>query len=540
MYSETSTQRKLSRKKAFSYARISWAHHQTEHSIKEQQHQIKRYANERWISIEKEFSEICSAFQTWGKKKLSLRTVFYEMLGELNDSIDYLLIFRYDRAIRLDKEFVLLQDVCVKYGIEICSITESFGQEQWPITNFLVRNSINLSQLYSEELSFKCKLGMRRAMLEGKIPGSGLPIGYIKTSKSSAIHDPMNAPIIKEIFQMYSTWKYSFEFIATYFSQKWFRNIRWKPFNYRDIEYLLGNEMYTGYKTISWNLKKYEISYYGAKKSGIFKERYKMSIEPIIWEELFELVQKIRFTKNCHKNCDNTQSSQKSNVGYFIFSQSIHCKCGRSYTGYYNKKKKIMYYGCSRSISKSKPEKCHEPAIQEYELFNEIYLDLEKMFLKPAELRKLTECLNRHSITHETDCEKKLKNNLNEIEIITEKQTNLTEKFVEWVISEENYTLLNKKYQDQKIMLEIWNERFKKIENPETENQKIFTYFLWTNWVIQEIINHFNVWAEHNFRTKLKMLGSNHIFSNKKPLTFAINGPLNLLHFNDSKTWWAG
>ena len=52
------------------------------------------------------------------------------MLDAINNSIDVILIFRYDRASRLGKEFNLLQERCTKYGVEIISITESFGQEQ--------------------------------------------------------------------------------------------------------------------------------------------------------------------------------------------------------------------------------------------------------------------------------------------------------------------------------------------------------------------------------------------------------------------------
>lgn len=92
------------------------------------------------------------------------------MLERIDGGIDSILIFRYDRASRTGKEFGLLEEKCAKHGVEIVSITESFGQEQGPISKFLVRNSMNLSQLYSEELSFKCKLGMRRAMKEGKLP----------------------------------------------------------------------------------------------------------------------------------------------------------------------------------------------------------------------------------------------------------------------------------------------------------------------------------------------------------------------------------
>lgn len=51
-------------RKAFAYARISGAHTQTELSIKEQLIQIRNYAQKHDIAIEKEFSEVCSAFKT--------------------------------------------------------------------------------------------------------------------------------------------------------------------------------------------------------------------------------------------------------------------------------------------------------------------------------------------------------------------------------------------------------------------------------------------------------------------------------------------
>lgn len=113
-------------KSVFAYARISGAHSQNELSIKEQLYQIRRYAEQNKLVIKQEFAEICSAFRTSGKKKLTARKVFFEMLAGIDSSISAVLVFRYDRATRIDKEFVLFQDVCDKYGVEIISITESF------------------------------------------------------------------------------------------------------------------------------------------------------------------------------------------------------------------------------------------------------------------------------------------------------------------------------------------------------------------------------------------------------------------------------
>jgi hypothetical protein len=61
------------------------------------------------------------------------------------------------------------------------------------------------------------------------------------------------------------------------------------------MENILKHEIYTGYKTMTWRLKKYEIAYYeGANGSGVFRERYRLNIEPVIDYETYEKVCRIR------------------------------------------------------------------------------------------------------------------------------------------------------------------------------------------------------------------------------------------------------
>jgi DNA invertase Pin-like site-specific DNA recombinase len=102
-------------KKAISYARISGAHTQTELSIKEQIIQIRKYAQEKGITIEKEFQEKHSAFKR-EKNNLTKRVIFTELLEYLSkNKINYLLIFKWDRISRIDKEFILLEETCEKF-----------------------------------------------------------------------------------------------------------------------------------------------------------------------------------------------------------------------------------------------------------------------------------------------------------------------------------------------------------------------------------------------------------------------------------------
>lgn len=210
-----------------------------------------------------------------------------------NNRIDHLLIFKWDRISRLDKEFVLLEETCEKYGVRVIAITEDYGT-LGPMANFSVRNSRNLAQLYSEELSFKAKLGMRRAMLEGKYGGCVIPIGYIKVAKNKAVIDPDRAMFVKRAFELYATGIYSYLSLSEKLSQEGFTTQDNKPVQNKRMEAILRQDIYTGCKTMTWKLKPYEVQYFGATKPGPFTETYKLDLEPIISQELYAKVASIR------------------------------------------------------------------------------------------------------------------------------------------------------------------------------------------------------------------------------------------------------
>ena len=199
-----------------------------------------------------------------------------------------------------------------------------------------------------------------------------------------------------------------------------------------------------------------------------------------------------------------------------------------------------MYYGCSRSITNNFPDKCHEPYIQERELFYEMRDFLKSLYFTPASLDKLHSALDTVFASDVKDREKTIVENNKKREIIEEKQTQLTEKFMEGKIPDDNYELLNQKYRDEKILLEIENDRCRNFEGTEEAKSKIFAYFLWTNWLIEETFEHFKVSVSTKWRTKLKWSGANLILRSKKPLTYAVNGPLDFVRNDDIRSWLRG
>lgn len=321
--------------------------------------------------------------------------------------------------------------------------------------------------------------------------------------------------------------------IAEELALQGFINKRGGPITWKDIEAILKNETYTGYKTMNWDLKKYELQYYeGSTKTGTFTERYKLNLEAIISEELFAVATKIRasrskYGKNEPKSRRERRGKQKT--GDHIFSQLVECHCGRHFVGQYNRQKDIMYYGCSRSITKRFSEKCHEPYVQERELFHIMEDFLKTLYITPASLQKLHNALDTVFSGDSKEREKTIIANKRKIEELEEKQTNLTEKFMEEKIPEENYELLNQRYRDEKILLEIENDKCENFEGAEEAKRKIFTYYLWTNWLLEEVFRRFTVSVTPIWRTKLKWTGANLIMRSKKPLTIEVNGPLNFV-----------
>lgn len=154
---------------------------------------------------------------------------------------------------------------------------------------------------------------------------------------------------------------------------------------------------------------------------------------------------------------------------------------------------------------------------------------IKSAHLSPSELTKLKMALDSVFSNDSKEREKTKDGNLRKMDEIDEKRNRLTEKYVEGKIADDSYELLDQKYRDERILLEIENDRCTNFEGTETANQKIFAYYLWTNWLLERITERFTVSVAPVWRTKLKWTGANLILKSKKPLTIAVNGPLDFV-----------
>lgn len=140
------------------YVRVS-SHEQAERnlSIPSQIDQIKQYARKNNVIIKKVFKEEQSAYK--GK-----RPVFQKLIKELkrDNNIDGLVVFKFDRISRNLEDFLQIDKIIRARHLEILSVTEPMLSSY--LGRYMVRDMQNRAILYSEELSFRVRLGLRKKL----------------------------------------------------------------------------------------------------------------------------------------------------------------------------------------------------------------------------------------------------------------------------------------------------------------------------------------------------------------------------------------
>jgi len=420
------------------YVRVS-SHEQAERnlSIPSQIEQIKQYARNNGIVIKKLYEEEHSAFK-WE------RPVFNSMLKELKKSKSLwgLVVFKYDRISRRMEDFLKLDNIIREWNLEIVSVTEPMLNSY--LWRYMVRDMQNRAILYSEELSFRIKLWLRKKLQSGGDIGGSPPYWYIRTKNWYFIWDTNTdkAKIVKEVFDMYATWYYGMKQIASVIRHDFELSKFWT----RNVESIINQSMYCWIRTKSWRLSKEEYLFRWYDKPWTYTEQYELNyLQPIISKELFEKCQNIKNTRNKQK---------KKPTWVRRFPALFVCSCWRNMRR--DDKKNIRYLKCPSHINNKFPVRCWErytnmskidDSLKEivYSLIpsQEVHSDSIKkiegeMKMKSVDKnRKITQSTHKH-------CE------------LSDKLEEVTDKFVEWVID-------NKQYRQLSTALQ------KKIENVEAE-----------------------------------------------------------------------
>ena len=259
-------------------------------------------------------------------KDMEHRPQFKAMLEDMKQGkINYIVAYKLDRITRSVRD---LEELISQLENNNCYLVCDRDDVNTSTANgrFFVRMLTVLSQLEIEIVSERTKFGLNGAIKSGHIPGVR-PFGYKSDKDKKMIIDPLTAPYVKKIFEMYLEGK-SFQTIAICFKeQKIFTDKNWKD---TTIQKIIDNKIYMGdyeqFKRVGKKQKKEIITYYDV-------------VEPIISRAMWEA---------CQRQKEINQRTYTRDRIYTFF-QRLRCpKCNRimKCKGSGGKKKKFMYYNC--------------------------------------------------------------------------------------------------------------------------------------------------------------------------------------------------
>jgi DNA invertase Pin-like site-specific DNA recombinase len=189
------------------YARVSSREQEREgYSIQAQRRLLADYARSRGFQVVHEFIDIESA-KNPGRKEFGK---MLRLLGT-DESIRIVLVEKTDRLYRNRADALAVDELIEKRGVEVHLVKESrvIGKDSRSQDKFMHDIHVAVAKNYVENLKEEVKKGMREKAEEGIYPGRA-PFGYRNNQLTRSVDvDETRAPIIKRIFELYATGRYS-------------------------------------------------------------------------------------------------------------------------------------------------------------------------------------------------------------------------------------------------------------------------------------------------------------------------------------------
>lgn len=319
------------------YTRVSSKEQEREgFSIPAQQKLLTEYANKHDFQISQEFTDVETA-KSSGRKEFG-RMVEYL---DTNRDVRCILVEKTDRLYRNFKDYVLLETLDLE--LHLVKENETISKDSRSHAKLIHGIKVVLSKNYIDNLSEEVKKGMREKAEQGKYPGKA-PFGYRNdTTEKSVVPDEKYAPLVKRLFQLYSTGAHSLASLRDKVYEEGWRTAKGRKIAKSMVEMVLKNRFYLG--EFTWN-----------------RTRYRGQHVPLISKSLFESVHVVL------TSTPRRQSGRRE----FLFKGILkcgHCEC--AIVGEL-KKGKYVYYHCTQARGP-----CDHPWIRE-EVLDQHMMDVLK------------------------------------------------------------------------------------------------------------------------------------------------------------------
>ena len=306
------------------------------------------------------------------------RPKFLQLVRMLkNHEIKGVISLCWDRASRNEQDDVLLKKLMRK-GCDI----------QFSQTNYEKSSSGDLhmgvdgmfASHYSKVISEKVRLANDKLRAEGKCLYTA-PIGYFDKGSSDKQIDIERAPIVKRIFELYSTGEWSFRELAKWANKE---GLTTKPTRkHRTKDEILSNVMLEGREKIARPATHKTIENILKNPFYIGKLRIKDTYidgkfhQPLIDVGIFNKVQEVLKSR-----CVSIHYFDKQ---FSTYRALIRCSCGRAFSAY--EQKGIIYYRTRCATSCNNPVK----NLKEEYIHTQVQSVLDKIYFSDEELKEIQE-----------------------------------------------------------------------------------------------------------------------------------------------------
>jgi len=315
------------------------------YSLEVQREYLESFAEHERYEIAKIYSDDgISAYST-------RRPALQQLLADAKAKrFELVLVHKIDRFSRNLKDLLMLVDELSSYGVAFKSATELFDTTT-SAGKLMFQQLGSFAEFERNRIAERVFPGMIKGVQQGNWQGARFaPFGYTYNKAKKLLEiEEREANIVKLIYTMYLSGKSTHD-IAAYLDKKGYKTRTGKQFYNKFICDILKNRIYTG--KIVWNKKHYD-------KNQKTKKHYKYirndsskilvaqgKHKPIIDEEDFEEVQKLLANKT------RTWRPRVKNQEYLLTGLITCAKCNHRYTGVssisnHRLNRKKRWYRCS-------------------------------------------------------------------------------------------------------------------------------------------------------------------------------------------------
>jgi site-specific DNA recombinase len=318
--------------KFYSYIRVSTKDQERGASLDEQLRQIREYAKSKGFEIAREYREIQSASKVG---RIQFAKMFKDI--ERDSDIRGVIFHTVDRSARNPFDQAKLYEL-KQAGYEL-----HFAVDRTDSTNHSAMSMLfirwGIASYFSENLKQETKKGILGRLNEGKFPGRA-PFGYLDKKQAEKIGykevepgvkviDPIQGPLLRQAFEIYSTGEYTVQELNAVLVAKGLRNKGGHSLHWKMLYKVLRNPFYYGFMNHNGELFK------GMHKPLVSKalfDKVQLAIEGRANKfktSHFYLMQRLVICATCGKPMKSVTSKRKYHYFYCRrqdcgYSNSVH------------------------------------------------------------------------------------------------------------------------------------------------------------------------------------------------------------------------